>query len=344
MKICLVGHYTGNSDEGVKNVANMLYKELSRQYEVLKINISVIDILKSIAKLKKFRPDIIHLVVGPDTILSFFLSKFMAILFRDAIVVMSAPHPTKFHLEWLIRFLKPDLILVQSKNSEERFRRLSCNVKLLRGAVDNKKFVPIAEKTKKRALRWKYGIIENKFVILHVGHIKKERNLLILENLQKEDTHVIVIGSTSTKIESCVYNRLKNKGVTILTKYFPQIEEMYQLSDCYVFPTKNKLNAIETPLSVLEAMSCNLPVITTKFGALPEMFKEGEGIFFVETDDDIINVVNFIKNNKKNMVRVKTRKKVMKYSIENMINRLKRIYKELLSQHETLSCVNDYLY
>ena len=66
------------------------------------------------------------------------------------------------------------------------------------------------------------------------------------------------------------------------------IEEVYALSDCYVFPTPpmNKINSIEIPLSVLEAMACNLSVITTKFGALPKVFEEGDGLIFVDDGED----------------------------------------------------------
>ena len=41
-----------------------------------------------------------------------------------------------------------------------------------------------------------------------------------------------------------------------------------------MFSTVDPKACIETPLSVLEALSCNIPVITTKFGSLPFYLKK----------------------------------------------------------------------
>ena len=62
------------------------------------------------------------------------------------------------------------------------------------------------------------------------------------------------------------------------TEYITHLEEIYALSDCYVFPTTDRRYCVEMPLSVLEAMSCNLPMLTTRFGALPGVFEEASGL------------------------------------------------------------------
>jgi len=71
---------------------------------------------------------------------------------------------------------------------------------------------------------------------------------------------------------------LKKYGFRIIDEYVPNIEEIYNLADCYVFPTFKRHNCIDMPLSVMEAMACNIPVISTKFGGLPKIFKEGNGL------------------------------------------------------------------
>ena len=50
--------------------------------------------------------------------------------------------------------------------------------------------------------------------------------------------------------------------------YIPEVEDIYRLSDLYLFLAESDTAAIEVPLSVLEAMACNLPVICTPFGGL----------------------------------------------------------------------------
>ena len=138
---------------------------------------------------------------------------------------------------------------------------------------------------------------------------------------------MIVIGRENESIDKEVVSELQKSGCTVWIKHFPNIEEIYNLSDCYVFPVINKKACIEMPLSVLEAMACNLPVISTRFGALPRVFKEDGGLFFVEKDRDIINSLKEIKEGD---IEIKTREKILPLSWENITKKLERIYNELL--------------
>lgn len=83
------------------------------------------------------------------------------------------------------------------------------------------------------------------------------------------------------------------------------------------------------PLSVLEAMSCNLPVVTTKFGALPRIFKEGDGLIFVEKKEEFISAVEKIKSAG---MSIKTRDNVLQYSWEKIAERMEGVYEELIGQ------------
>jgi len=71
----------------------------------------------------------------------------------------------------------------------------------------------------------------------------------------------------------------------ILTEYLPHVEHLYQASDAYVFPVTSTDNAIEVPLSVLEALACDVPVVSTRFGGLPRLFGERQhpAVTFVDS-------------------------------------------------------------
>lgn len=328
MKICIIGEYSGNLEEGMRKTTFYLREELSKRHKVLALEIKKIFSRGFLGEIKEFNPQIIHYVHGPS-VKSFIIVKAIAFYCGDTKTVMSATHPASFRFsKAIIPFIKPDLVLTQSDERERMFIDLGCKTKFLPGGVDNEKFVPVSNDVKEE-LRDKYGIDNDKFVILHVGSIKKGRGIEIFKKIgiETEENQVIIIGNRSMGIEKYLYQSIKESGCNVWVKYFKNIEEIYALSDCYVFPTPpmNRINSIEIPLSVLEAMSCNLPIITTRFGALPRVFREGEGLFFAENEKEILDVLEKIKKG----VKVKTREMVLPYSWENIAKRLEEIYSKV---------------
>jgi len=331
MRICIIGDNIEKIDEGMKNVAYYIYHELSKNHDVLYLPVNSVFTLDFWRKLKNFKPHIVHYVSGPS-IFSFLITKIIKIYLNNTPkTVISALHPTEFSYfskKLLLPAIKPDIVIVYSYDRENLFRELGMMVKFLPLGVDINRFYPVSKDTKQK-LRKKYGISKNKFIILHVGHIKEGRNVRLLSLLQRENNQVLIIGSTSTKAEIDLYNYLRKKECTIWRQYFKNIEEIYQLADCYVFPTVDRLNSIDIPLSILEAMGCNLPVITTKFGGLPRLFLEGHGIIFIESLEEILEGVTKIKNLE---IKTYSRKIVEKYSWNRVIKKIEEIYTSLLSK------------
>ena len=327
MKICLLGEYSGNLDEGMRIVSSHFAEELTKRHKVLALDLRKVFTKNFWKDIKAFKPEIIHYIHGPS-VKSFTLLKVVSLYCREAKTVMSAMHPgLSFLSKQFVPIFKPDLILTQSYDTKEMFKKLGCETEFLPCGVDVEKFKPVTEKVKEE-LREKYGIKKEKFVILHVGSIKEGRNVQLMEKLQKENNQVVIVGAVSTGINENLTRQLKKTGCLVRAEYFKNIEEIYALSDCYLFPTlpENKLNAIEMPLSVLEAMSCNLPVISTRFGALQRIFEEGDGLFFAKREEEFVNALKEIKNS----INVKTREKVLPCSWDIIGKKLEEIYLELI--------------
>lgn len=147
-------------------------------------------------------------------------------------------------------------------------KSFNINARYLPLGVNTTKYRPLEDKKRKRKLREKYSLPLERKIILHVGHINKGRNLEALIPLQKNNIgQVVIVGSTSTPTKEGMDLQLKEKllknGVIVIDRYLENIEEIYQLSDIYVFPVKSETGSIGLPLSVLEGVAAGLPVVTT---------------------------------------------------------------------------------
>lgn len=324
MKVCLVGEFSGNLDEGMRIAAFYFARELFKNHDVLPLDARALFSKNFWKRLKKFEPQVIHYIPGPS-LRSFMLVKLLSLCCGRAKTAMSAMHTDLSAFSRVfVPLLKPDLILTVSSEDEEMFKGLGFKTRFLPSGVDTEKFVPVAEETR-NSLRRKYGLDTEVFIILHVGSIKESRKLQTLREMQGDENQVLIIGSTSTRVEQEIKGELENKHCLVWTDYFKQIEEIYALADCYVFPGVERTASIALPLSVLEAMACNLPVITARFGALPEVFSEGDGLIFADGEEDFIEGLKKVKAG----LEVKTRKKVLPYSWGKVIARLEEIYSSI---------------
>jgi glycosyltransferase involved in cell wall biosynthesis len=324
MKICIVSNFSDNLDEGLRNVARSFYIALKKNYNVKKVNyFSISDLLS----LRQYNPSIIHFVLSP-TIYGLLLAKIISLLNHKSKVIISATNCsiTEWRILKILKFLKVDLVLVQTKETENFFKSLGFPTRFLFNSVDIDKFRPINDSEKKK-LRLKYQIPLDKFVILHVASLTRQRNLEMLMEIQDNKNEVLIIGRENEKIDLNVLKKLRERGCKVWLKHFQKIEEIYNISDCYIFPSKEKNACIETPLSVLEAMACNLPVITTNFGSLPNLFEEEKGLFFIEEPKDIYKILENIKD-----VKVNNREKILPFAVNNFLRELVNLYDEELNK------------
>ena len=186
----------------------------------------------------------------------------------------------------LLKKLKFGKVFVLSSAMQRDLENLNILADVIYTGIDTNRFRPAANKAE---LKVKYGVPEDRILLLHVGHIKASRNLELLIELNRklDNCQVIIVGSTTTVQERNVQKMCADAGIIVFNENIDDIHELYGLSDIYCFPVKNDNGAMETPLSVLEAMSVNLPVITTRFGQLTELFSEDNSFLYIDSADDI---------------------------------------------------------
>jgi glycosyltransferase involved in cell wall biosynthesis len=328
MRISIVGHFKEDLDEGVRFVG----RHLAHQLQLLSHEVQTLDIsspIDSARSLRRFRPQIAHFVISP-TVLGLVMSKMLSTLIPDANTVISAVHPSIPHLRGL-RILKPDLVLTQAEDSERRFTSLGFRTKFLPNGVDLSKFRPLNPEAR-MTLRKDFGIPANEYVVLHLASMRKERNLSVFTRIQQiEGIQVVIVGREGERSDTVVRRDLVNSGCIILEKHFPEIENMYNLADCYVFPTRDRKACIETPLSVLEAIACGLPVVTTRFGALPRIISEMPGVLFADDEPDMLHKIEMMRSAEKRP----TSEEVQIVSWTEIAKRLTAIYQDIATSKTT---------
>lgn len=336
MKICLIGEFSGTPDEGMKNISRTVANRLAARHDVFRLETRDVRTVDGLMRLRRFSPQIIHYLHGP-TIRSLLILKGLRRLCGDCRVVVSATRPYfSTYSAWAIPFLRPHLIFTQSEKFESFFKSKGCEVCFIPNGVDCAKFAPV-DKERKIELRKKLGWPEDKKIVLHVGHIKENRQLSVFEKIQQIDTvQVVIVGGTAQKADEALKMRLEGAEIMVLHRYFEDVSEIYKAADMYVFPIidtsnalpndYNQVGAIDLPLSVLEAMACNLPVVTTRFGALPRLFEEGRGFFYADGNDGIIDRVCSMEDG----LVSGTRKMIEPYDWDAVVERIEGEYRRLL--------------
>jgi glycosyltransferase involved in cell wall biosynthesis len=333
VQICLIGDFCRNLDEGYKNTSHYLAKGLEQHHAVIRLNAKQVGSAAFWRDFRRTRPDIIHTVAQPtdrSLVLTYLLRRFrprartvLSALRGEGYFAASGCN-TRQHR--LLRAVPPDLVLAQTRGAEALFRAAGCRSMRLSNGVDLERFKPVTRE-RKYELRRKYGIGLDRPVVLHVGHLHAARNLHALTPLPAAGKQVVVAGSLYMGIHHDLIRRLERAEFQLFSGYQPCIEELYQLSDCYVFPTLPS-NSITMPLSVLEAMACNLPVITTRFTGLEEYFVSGHGFAFVDGPGEIPTRVDEALRSTDPCT---TRTMVQDLSWEAVIDRLQSYYRGLIA-------------
>ena len=246
-----------------------------------------------ISLIRKFQPDtIFYLPSSSGTFASFLRMGIIKTYARRARTVMINLTPkqlNKFQKKF-IRYIRPDIVLSPSPTELNIVASIGITNIFLPLFVDTSKFQPLHNIVRKEALRKKYDIPVHKYIITHIGHINWGRNLNALIPIQNGDNQVVVVGSSSTPIDAPKEKELKKHlidyGIKIIDGYVENIEELYQLSDLYVFPVIFEGGCIGIPLSILEARACGIPVLSTEFGGLKEVSEcMNEGIYYSDYCD-----------------------------------------------------------
>lgn len=148
--------------------------------------------------------------------------------------------------------------------------------------TDTEQFKPINPEMRKER-RKQLGFEDEDIILGYHGRISREKDIETLLRAfvklrkDRENLKFLVVGSGVKEIE----RKLKNQPGLVFIPAVSNVEYYLPLMDIYCLPSLTET----TSLSVLEAMSCELPVISTPVGFVKDYIKPKEtGMFFKKKD------------------------------------------------------------
>jgi glycosyltransferase involved in cell wall biosynthesis len=159
-------------------------------------------------------------------------------------------------------------------------------------SVDTETFRPLRNGDR-LALRRRLGIPQKRTIVTYTGRLVTYKGLPLLvrvaERLQRhhDDVGFVLIGSGGLDIHNCEAELRAFVGARGLEHAIhfagevSNVHEFLQASDIFVLPTEDDA----FPLSLVEAMACGLPVVSTPVGGIPDIVTHGENGLLVAPGD-----------------------------------------------------------
>lgn len=257
MRILFVSNMNGSLDEGMRNVATHIARHLEKGHEVLSVGIRE-------AVTGPLPKDVDRIVVSARAKgRTLVVIARLRVRYRKVRITFLATQPVLPSFLYASRAMGARIdFMFFSKSDFEDYRKLSGReARLLTVGVDQAKF-DASRRKEKEEIRSALALPNTGACVLHVGHCSTGRGLEHLAALEGALSKVVVSSGMFDSAE--VVKILKCANVDLRSGYITTIEQYYQASDVYFFPTTDRNFVISVPLSVLEALSCGVPVVALR--------------------------------------------------------------------------------
>ena len=134
---------------------------------------------------------------------------------------------------------------------------------------------------------------------------------------------------------SCWEQRAHDLGVardTVFLGYQEDVAPFYAAFDALVLPSGNE----GTPVTVIEALAAERPVVATRVGGVPDVVRDGEDGFLVETGatDDLADRLGRLARDPALRAQMgkRGRERVLpRYAVDRLVDDVDELYRSLLS-------------
>jgi glycosyltransferase involved in cell wall biosynthesis len=188
---------------------------------------------------------------------------------------------------------------------------------------------------------------DGKKIILFAGDITPWKGLDVflrsIKSISKQ--HPDIIGLVLTKE---IY-RYENERRNEVLKYIKEsniepfikiigkqedISEIYNIADIIVFPFISLFSVMDIPLSILEAMACEKPVIATDVGSISELINNSNGLLIEPDNVQQLNIaiITLLQDTQLCSLLAKNAREIIinRYDIRKVSNDIRNMYSSML--------------
>lgn len=214
---------------------------------------------------------------------------------------------------------RADMVITSSKSLahhlEKNYGIDKLKIQTMYPPIDTEVYKPIDKSQSRRRL----GLKRSAKLLLYVGNLRKPRFpediiLRLMKKLVKRDPRIELLvfapenqENMKRRIEilakASAFNLRKN--IKINVRNLSEVEKsiVYSASDIFLFPPLKSGETIEPPITVLEAMSCGLPVISSDVASIKEIITDKvDGLIapFIDEDPSILEeqISSLLEDNK----------------------------------------------
>lgn len=283
MVIHVIGTVNGQVNEGMRNVVTHLAKEFEKENTVLYSGLKQIPQIVLNAR----RADVTMIFARANKLV-YTLASIVTKMCRNTWIVLVQKPDSDFMARNNKHPLKCSYLSITEGDMKNVKVVSGCKKKLFSVGIKADKFAPVSVEQQKM-LKQKYGFDPSKPLVIHVGHCSKGRGL---EDFAKIHTAQRMVVASGMFEDENVVRILNEAKVKIHKGYLENVEEVYQMADAYLFPTRSAEFVISIPLSVMEALSCGVPVIGYKsFENLNEITGSEGAITLVDNAEQLDKVL-----------------------------------------------------
>ncbi len=195
---------------------------------------------------------------------------------------------------------------------------------------------PPNESFKREDLEKKFGIPKEQKILLYVGRISKEKNLMVLLDTleylrgKNEEVSLLLVGPGDL---DKMTEEAKKRGVEKMVFCTgplkrEEVKKIYGACDVFVFPSKSETQGIVLE----EAMASDIPVVALDSLIRNEIYPEGKALVAKEDSKFKEKVLEILKDKEKREDMVREAKKFVldNFSKEEMVKKQMTIFEEVL--------------